>query len=58
MPTNFSATSLPVSRRRLLALPAAAAAASVAAPLLDPDPASATSCAPRRLVDKPLPTWD
>lgn len=54
MPTNFSATSLPVSRRRLLALPAAAAAASVAAPLLGPDPASATSCAPRRLVDTSL----
>jgi hypothetical protein len=54
MPTNFSVTSLPVSRRRLLALPAAAAAATVAAPLVGADPASAASCAPRRLVDKSL----
>jgi hypothetical protein len=54
MPTNFTATSLPVSRRRLLALPAATAAATVAAPLVGAAPASATSCAPRRLVDPAL----
>jgi hypothetical protein len=54
MPTNFSVTSLPVSRRRLLAVPAAAAAATVAVPLAGPDPASAASCAPRRLVEKSL----
>jgi hypothetical protein len=51
MPTNFSVTSLPASRRRLNALPAAAAAASVPAPLAGNDPAS---CAPRRLVDESL----
>jgi hypothetical protein len=54
MPTNFSVTSLPVSRRRLLTLPAAAAAATVAAPLLAPESASASSCRPRHLVDKSL----
>jgi len=54
MPTNFSAASVPVSRRRLLALPAAAAAA-VTAPLLGPDSASAAgTCAPRHLVDPGL----
>jgi hypothetical protein len=53
MPTNFSVTSLPVSRRRLLALPAAAAAASVAGPVVSTEPASA-SCARRRLVDTSL----
>jgi hypothetical protein len=53
MPTNFSATSLPVSRRRLLALPAAAAAAGVAGPLVSTEPASA-SCARRSLVDRSL----
>jgi hypothetical protein len=47
MPTNFS----PMSRRRLLTLPAAAAAASVAAPLVGDEPAAS---APRRLVDPSL----
>ena len=53
MPATFSVTSVPVSRRRLLALPAAAAA-SVAAPLLPGDPASASADAPRHLVDDSL----
>ncbi len=50
MPATFSVTSVPVSRRRLLALPAAA----VAAPLLPGDPASASADAPRHLVDDSL----
>jgi hypothetical protein len=54
MPATFSITSVPVSRRRLLALPAAAAAAGVAAPMLPPDPASASSDVPRHLVDPAL----
>ena len=54
MPTNFSAASVPVTRRRLLALPAAAAAAGVAAPLLVPQSASAGGCAARQLVDRSL----
>lgn len=54
MPTNFSAASVPLSRRRLLSLPAAAAAAGVAAPLLVPASAAAGTCAPRRLVDRAL----
>jgi hypothetical protein len=49
MPTNFSAASLPVTRRRPLTLPATAAAA----PRRQPESASAT-CAPRRLVDDSL----
>src|SRR3954452_25281235 len=52
MPTNFSATSLPGSRRRMLTLPAAAAA-PMAAPVPAPRSASA-SCATRRLVDRSL----
>src|SRR5690349_4282734 len=54
MPTNLSSTSAAFSRRRLLTLPAAAAAASVTAPLLAPDAASAGTCAPRHLVDRTL----
>lgn len=52
MPTNYSAVSVPLSRRRLLALPAAAAAG--AAPRLAPEPASAGTCQPRHLVDRAL----
>ncbi|MEV6629158.1 hypothetical protein AB0M54_00205 [Actinoplanes sp. NPDC051470] len=54
MPATFSVTSVPVSRRRLLALPAAAAAATVAAGALPADPASASSDRPRHLVDPSL----
>ena len=54
MPATYSVTSVPVSRRRLLTLPAAAAAATVAAPLLPADPASASSDAARHLVDPAL----
>jgi hypothetical protein len=53
MPATFSVTSVPVSRRRLLALPAAAAA-GVAASSLPGDPASASSDRPRHLVDTTL----
>jgi hypothetical protein len=51
MPATFSVTSVPVSRRSLLA---AAAAATVAAPVVAPDPASASSDVPRHLVDPTL----
>ena len=54
MPATFSVTSVPVSRRRLLALPAAAAAATVATPMSPVDPASASSDVPRHLVDPTL----
>ncbi|AGZ45618.1 hypothetical protein [Actinoplanes friuliensis] len=55
MPTNVTSASGPLSRRSLLALPAAAAAATVAAPLLVPQSAAAAgSCAPRHLVDRSL----
>jgi hypothetical protein len=37
MPATFSVSSMPVSRRRLLTVPAAAAAATVAAPVLAAD---------------------
>jgi hypothetical protein len=47
MPTNFSTLSVPVSRRRMLATPAATGAAT---PLRAPESAVA-SYAPRRLVD-------
>ncbi|MEU7901874.1 hypothetical protein [Actinoplanes sp. NPDC049118] len=50
MPTNFSAASGPFSRRRLLVLPAA----TVAAPPLAPEAASAGTCQPRHLVDHAL----
>ena len=53
MPATFSVTSVPVSRRRLLALPAAAAA-GVAASSLPGDPASASSDRPRHLVEPTL----
>ncbi|MFG1602525.1 hypothetical protein [Actinoplanes sp. NPDC049265] len=54
MPATFSVTSVPVSRRRLLAFPAAAAAATVTAGALPADPASASSDRPRHLVDPSL----
>ena len=54
MPATFSASSVPVSRRRLLTLPAAAAAATVAG--LPADPASASADASRHLVDDSLTT--
>jgi hypothetical protein len=54
MPATFDLSSVPVSRRRLLALPAAAAAAAAASPLLPADPASASSDRPRHLVDPAL----
>ena len=54
MPATFSVSSVPVSRRRLLTLPAAAAAATVAAGVLPADPASASSDRPRHLVDPEL----
>jgi hypothetical protein len=54
MPATFDVSALPVSRRRLLALPVAAAAATVATPLLPADPASASSDRPRHLVDPSL----
>ncbi|MCA2217253.1 hypothetical protein [Jidongwangia harbinensis] len=53
MPATFSVSSVPVPRRRLLAL---AAAATVATPLLPADPASASSDRPRHLVDPSLAT--
>ena len=53
MPATFSVSSMPVSRRRLLTVPAAAAA-TAAAPVLAADPASASSDAPRHLVDPAL----
>lgn len=53
MPATFDVSSVPVSRRRLLALPAAAAAAA-AGPVLAGDPASASSDRPRHLVDPTL----
>ena len=53
MHTNFSAASGSLSRRRLLTIPAAAAAA-VTVPLLGAEPAAAALCAPRRLVDGSL----
>src|SRR5687768_9352849 len=54
MPATFSVTSVPVSRRRLLALPAAAAAATVTGGALPADPASASSDRPRHLVEETL----
>jgi hypothetical protein len=55
MPTNYSAVSVPSSRRRLPALPAAASAAATgAAPLLAPQAASAGTCQPRHVVDRAL----
>ncbi|MDT4987470.1 MAG: hypothetical protein QOI74_1564 [Micromonosporaceae bacterium] len=56
MPAEPVATPLSVSRRRLLALPAAAAAATVVAPLLGVDPAAGAgrSDTADRLVDRDL----
>ncbi|HET6531546.1 MAG TPA: hypothetical protein VFH03_13195 [Actinoplanes sp.] len=50
MPATFSVASVPVSRRGLLTVPAAA----VAAPAQPADPASASSDTPRHLVDPAL----
>jgi hypothetical protein len=62
MPAERFVTSTPVTRRNVLAIPAAAAAASVAAPLLTRSTASAAPAAalssgrgaPRNLVDRSL----
>ncbi|RZU49833.1 hypothetical protein EV385_1590 [Krasilnikovia cinnamomea] len=54
MPAVRPTPAAPLSRRRLLALPAAAAAATMTAPLFSPDAAVAGTYASRNLVDRSL----